>query len=458
MKPSHPSPRQVTILGLGVFGGGAGAARYFAEQGARVIVTDLHPAATLHESLAALQYLPITFHLGGHNERDFAGSDLVVVNPAVPPDSPGLAMAQRSGAKLDTEINLLFRLCPAPIVAITGTHGKSTTVALLGRMLLAAGRKTWVGGNLGGSLLPRLDAMDPKDIVVLEVSSFQAQRLAWVRKSPYITVVLNLSENHLDRHADMKEYAAAKQELLAYQGPGDIALLNADDPIVGTWGDVGRAKKVFIGKGAAAPCGITIQDDTVHMRRENEQHTFSLAGLRLPGKHNRFNAACAGAAAWWAGAGCEAVEEALAGFEGLPERLEFVCEKRGVRFYNDSIATTPEAAMAALKSFREPIVLIAGGSSKRHSFESLGRGIATRCRAAVLTGETGPEIAASVTSLDDVAALVKVLAGFEDAVLEAARIARPGDVVLLSPACASFDMFHNYRERGRVFVDIVSAL
>ena len=255
--------RQVTILGLGLFGGGAGAARYFAERGARVIVSDLRDAAALAESLEALEGLPIEFRLGPRSggEEDFAGSDLVVVNPAVPPDSPALATAQRCGARLEAEINLLLRLCPAPVAAVTGTNGKSTTVALLGEMMRRTGRKTWVGGNLGGSLLPQVDEMAAGDIVVIEISSFQSQRLAWAGLSPHLGAVLNLTPNHLDRHRDMAEYAEAKRQLLLHQGPGDFAVLNGEDPVLRRWTDAGRGRKLFFGAEPQAPAGIRLDGD-----------------------------------------------------------------------------------------------------------------------------------------------------------------------------------------------------
>ncbi len=373
-----------------------------------MIVSDLRDAAALAESLQALEGLPIEFRLGpaSGGKEDFAGSELVVVNPAVPPESPALATAQACGARLDAEINLLLRLCPAPVAAVTGTNGKSTTVALLGEMMRQAGRKTWVGGNLGGSLLPQVDEMAAGDIVVIEVSSFQSQRLAWAGLSPHLGAVLNLTPNHLDRHRDMAEYAEAKRQLLLRQGPGDFAVLNGEDPVLRTWTDAGRGRKLFFGAEPEAPAGIRLDGETVRLWRDGrrapsamlgrperrQRAEIALARMRLPGAHNRFNAACAAASAWLLGAEPKAIEAALAEFPGLPDRIELVAETGGVRYYNDSIATTPESTMAALEAFREPIVLIAGGSSKNLSFEEVGRRIARRAKAVVLIGATAPEI------------------------------------------------------------------
>jgi UDP-N-acetylmuramoylalanine--D-glutamate ligase len=451
-------PRQVTVLGLGLFGGGVGAARFFAERGVRVIVSDSRAPEALAESVAALEGLPIEFRLGAHREDDFAGSDLIVVNPGVPDDSPGFKMARASGARLDTEINLLFRLSPAPIAAVTGTNGKSTTVALLGDMMRAAGRRTWVGGNLGGSLLSDVDSMRPEHIIVLEISSFQSERLAWAGLSPHLGMVLNITPNHLDRHRDMAEYAAAKRQILLNQQPGDFALLNAADPLLKTWTDAGCGRKFFIGADESQPMGARLIENGVRLWRDRTHTDISFDRLRIPGAHNRFNAACAAAAAWLLGAAPDAVESALASFNGLPDRIEFVAERNGVRFYNDSIATTPESTIVALDAFDSGIILIAGGSSKNLSYEQVGRAVARRAKSVVLIGVTAAEIERAVRNAADDPPSIHHAAGLDEAVSKAAACARPGDVVLLSPASASFDMFRNYAERGDRFRRIVNSL
>ena len=447
-------PRQVTVLGLGLFGGGAGAARYFAERGVRVIAADTRAPESLAETLEALKGLSIEYRLGRpHRAEDFAGSERVIVNPGVPPASPGFDLARAAGARLDTEINLLFRLCPAPIAAITGTNGKSTTVALLGEMLRAAGRRTWVGGNLGGSLLPEVDRMRPEDIVVLEISSFQAQRLPWSGVAPRLGAVLNITP---DRHADLAEYAEAKKELLRGQGPLDFAILNSEDALLKGWAAVGRGTKFFFGATEDAAQGFRLEGETVALWRPGARAEVSLRGLKLPGRHNRFNASVAAVSAWLFGAPVGAIASAAREFAGLPDRIEFVAEKGGVRYYNDSIATTPESTLAALEAFDTPLLVIAGGSSKKLSFEALGRRMAARARRVILIGCTAPEIEAAIVSAGGPAPLRA--ATLLEAVRAAAAAARPGEAVLLSPACASFDMFRNYAERGRCFRDAVRAL
>jgi UDP-N-acetylmuramoylalanine--D-glutamate ligase len=459
MSATDPLPRQVTTLGLGLFGGGAGAARYFAERGVRVVVADTRNEQALAESLDTLKDLRLDYRLGRpHAAEDFAGSELVIVNPGVPPDSPALEMARRAGARLDTEINLLFRLAPAPVAAVTGTNGKSTTVALLGEMLRASGRRTWVGGNLGGSLLPEVDRMSAGDVVVLEISSFQSQRMPWSGVAPRLGAVLNITPNHLDRHADMAEYIAAKKELLRRQGPDDFAVLNGEDPVLRSWADAGAGTKFFFGAPEEAARGFRLDGDTVRLWRPGARAEARLAAMKIPGRHNRFNASAAAVSAWLLGAPPEAIERAACEFTGLPDRIEFVAERNGVRYYNDSIATTPESTLAALEAFECPLLLIAGGSSKNLSFAEVGRRMAARAKAVVLIGRTAGEIETAIRAGGPRPPLLRRAAGLPEAVRLAAGLAQPGDAVALSPACASFDMFRNYAERGRCFRDAVRAL
>lgn len=454
---TFPLPRQVTVLGLGLFGGGSGAARFFARRGVKVIVSDSRKPEALAESVAALEGLPVEFRLGAHRPEDFAGSDMVVINPGVPENSPAFRMAKASGATLDTEINILFRLCPAPIAAVTGTNGKSTTVALLGEMMRATGRYTWIGGNLGGSLLDDIDSIRTHDIVVLEISSFQAERLAWAGVGPHVGMVLNITPNHLDRHKDMAEYAAAKRQLLANQGPDDFAVLNADDPVLKGWGNAGCGRKFFIGAAESQPSGAKFTQNGVELWRDGSNATISFDGIRIPGAHNRFNAACAASAAWLLGAETRAIESAVKSFKGLPDRIEFVAERKGVRYYNDSIATTPESTMVALEAFECGIVIIAGGSSKNLSYDLVGRAMAARAKSIILMGATSREIEKAVRNAANPPP-VHHAACLEEAVAKAAACAGPGDAVLLSPASASFDMFRNYAERGERFRELVRAL
>ena len=293
-------------MGLGHFGGGAAAARWLAGQGAIVTVTDLADEKTLTAALKSLADAKIAaFHLGGHREEDFRRADLVVVNPAVRPQNPWLAIARENGIRLTTEIDLFLDACPAAAIGVTGSNGKSTTAAMIAAILQAEGRRTWLGGNIGYSLLDRLDAIGPDDGVVLELSSFQLWHLRPDTAVPHISVVTSFSPNHLDWHASMDEYATAKQILLQRQRPDDRAVLNTHDRRLASWDRTVRGRLLSLVADNAFPC------------------------LPVPGWHNRMNAACAATAALAAGCSRDAIERGLQSFRGLPQRMELIAADRG---------------------------------------------------------------------------------------------------------------------------------
>jgi len=438
-------------MGLGLFGGGAGAVRFLAARGARVTVTDLRTADQLRESISALDGLPVEFHLGGHREEDFTGADLVLVNPAVPPDSPWLRLAK----SLDTEMNLFFKLCRArTIVGITGSNGKTTTTALIGEIVKKGPRPAWVGGNIGAPLLERVDEIGPEDLVVLELSSFQLEHLDAIARSPHVAVVMNLTPNHLDRHGTMENYAAAKRAIVAHQSATDWKVLNADDPLVAAFDSPSRP--VWFSR--IGPADVVARDSGLEWSLLGASGTFDVSARRLPGGFNLQNMAAAAAASRlaapeWTGWE-EAAREALVSFPGVEHRLEYVGEVRGVKYYNDSIATNPESTLAALDTLPGPFVLIAGGYDKKLPFDALGRKVAERVRVAVLLGETAEAIARAI---GEGPVEVRRAPSFDEAVGLARASARPGETVLLSPACASYDMFRNFAERGRRFKELVAA-
>ncbi len=448
---------RVTVMGLGAFGGGVGVTRFLATKGARVTVTDLKDEGALASSLAQLDGLPITLHLGGHRESDFTEADMVVVNPAVPDSSPFLQAARRAGVPLETEINLFLKLCRATVVGITGSNGKSTVASLTAHLLEAGERRVWLGGNIGRSLLEDLDEIGGEDVVVLELSSFQLERLEATGLSPGVAIVLNLTPNHLDRHGTLAAYAAAKKPILSNQEPGDIALLNADCPVVSGWGHVGAGRKVFFTTRSPLDEGAWLDGDAAVFRLDGRTlELFRLGDLSLRGEHNRGNALAAAAAAMLCGLRPEAIPGRLAIFRPLEHRLEPVRELDGVSYYNDSKATTPEAAAAALRAFEEPVVLIAGGYDKGVSFAPLAEAAAGRLRAAVVIGQTAAAVAEALG--EGGCERVEFADDLAGAVVAARRLAWPGDVVLLAPACASYDMFANYEERGRLFKRLVEEL
>ncbi len=442
---------RVTLLGLGLFGGGVGAVRFLVSRGARVLVTDQRPESELRESIAGLAGLPVEYRLGGHREEDVASADFVLVNPAIPPTHPLLARARA----LESEMNLFFKLCPArPVVGITGSNGKTTTTALVGKILERAPGRTWVGGNIGVSLLERLDGIGPSDLVVLELSSFQLEHLDAIRRSPNVSVVMNLTPNHLDRHGTMEAYGEAKRAIVRHQAPADWRVLNADDPIVSRFDGPGAAARFSL-KGDA---DVVAAGEQLRWRLLGRKGVLDVAGRKLPGWFNLQNMAAAAAASRLALPDWDGWEAAAADifrtFPGVEHRLEFVGESGGVKYYNDSIATNPESTLAALDTLEGPIVLIAGGFDKKLPFDALGRRIAERVRTAVLTGDTAGAIAEAIGP-----GRTEVLRAeaFDAAVALARGAARPGDTVLLSPACASFGQFRNFAERGRRFKELLGS-
>ncbi|HUT93825.1 MAG TPA: UDP-N-acetylmuramoyl-L-alanine--D-glutamate ligase [Thermoguttaceae bacterium] len=418
-------------MGLGHFGGGVSAARWLARQGAEVTVTDRADEHALADSLAALCDEPIArFHLGGHREADFRHTDLVVVNPAVRPGSRFLEIARDSGACLTSEIELFLDACPARIVGVTGSNGKSTTAAMTAAILEADGRRTWLGGNIGTSLLDRLDHIGPDDWVVLELSSFQLWHLSQGVRMPEVAVVTNCSPNHLDWHQSYTHYRAAKQRILTAQDAEDLAVLNTLDAEVAAWGRLVRGRQ--------AP--LVAADE--------------VPPVAVPGEHNRRNALCAATAAAAVGCGAEAVLEGLAAFSTLPQRLQPIGEIEGRRLYNDSSSTTPDSTVAGLRALEGPTWLLAGGSDKGIDFGALAAAIAERACGAAFYGAVRNELRRQVVARAPSLPCTAVET-MRDALSWCWHRSRPGDSIVLSPACASHDQFQNFRQRGEKFVELI---
>ena len=440
--------RRVTVMGLGLFGGGVAAARYFVAHGAHVTVTDLKTAASLAPSVKALEGLRITLHLGGHDPRDFTETDVVVVSPAVPKTSRFLRMAEQAGVGITSEMNLFLEACPAPIIGVTGSNGKSTTTGLLGAMLSPAG-PTRVGGNIGKSLLEEVEAIRPEERVVLELSSFQLEDAARIGRSPHVAVVTCISENHLDRHGTMQAYIDAKKNVLRFQGASDWAVLNEDDAEVRTWGEEARGRVARYSARGPVERGVFAEGSTLVFRLGEGEERLDVGGrLRLRGRHNLSNVLAAATAARLLGATTEMIASAVGTFRALPHRLEPVGGKDGMVFIDDSKATTPLAARLAIEAFTEPVVLIAGGYDKHADPGPMVEAIRSGAKAVVLMGVTADALGAAI---GEGATTVERAADMDDAVRRAVRLAGPGDVVLLSPGHASWDMFENYEDRGDQF-------
>ena len=448
--------RRVLVMGLGLFGGGVGAVRHLLREGARVTVTDLRPADELPESLKALEGCPVAFKLGGHDEEDFRSADLVVANPAVPRFSSYLQVAEAAGVPVTTEICLFLERCPAPVVGVTGTSGKTTTTSLLAAMFRRCDSRTLMGGNIGGSLLERLDEIAPDTPVVLELSSFQLDRLGDLPWSPQVAVVTNFAPNHLDVHGSLEAYRNAKRQIVAHQGRGDVAVLNRDDPEVAGWADSGGERCVAFSLEKGLEAGVVLQGgDICHTLGREKRTVCPSALLRLPGRHNLANALAASAAALCRGVSEGEIADVLGRFSGVEHRLEEVAEMDGVTYYNDSIATSPDRTRVALEAFSGRVVLIAGGYDKGLGYDELGPAIGRKVSHLILLGKTADAIAASVP--EGAPTLIHRVASLEDAVSTASDLSRRGDVVLLSPASASYDMFRNFEERGGRFKRLVTA-
>jgi UDP-N-acetylmuramoylalanine--D-glutamate ligase len=430
--------RKVLVLGLGV--SGRSAARFCAARGAAVVAADERDAA----ALGALPELEPAVELRlGRPFPDPADFDLVVPSPGVPRERWAGRCREVAG-----DVELAFRALAVPVVAVTGTKGKSTTTRLTEAMLRASGLRARAAGNLGEPALDLVGA--PLDAAVLEVSSFQLESVSTLR--PRVAVVLNLSPDHLDRHGSFEAYAEAKARLLARQEPEDTAVLHADDPLLSGWPGRTRARVRWFRAGGALPDGAAWDAGALVLTGDGEPRRVWVEGTRLAGRHNRENAAAAFLAAVSLGADPERAASALVDFAGLPHRGELVAELGGVRFVNDSKATNPAAALRSLEACAGPVVWIAGGRDKGLDLAPLA-GAAGRLRAAVLLGESGPRLARLLAGR----APLREVASLEEAVAVAAELARPGDVVLLAPACASFDQFRSAEERGERFRAAVAA-
>ncbi len=419
---------RVTLMGLGRHGGGLGAARFLAAQGVRLTISDMASANSLDNSLTKLREFPdITLHLDGHDVADFATTDVVVVNPAVRPDHPCLEVARAAGAQITSEIELFLERCPARVIGVSGSNGKSTTVTMLCEILGRAGRRAWLGGNIGGSLLGHLEEMTADDWVVLELSSFQLAHLSGEARLPEIAVLTNCSPNHLDWHEGIANYTAAKRRLLA----ANTVILNAHDPVVRSWHLPGNAARQSL---------MPVDDQPP---------------LRVPGEHNRQNAACAAAAARAAGVDELSIRESLAEFRGLEHRIEWIGEVGGRHFYNDSKSTSPAATIAALDAMDRPIWLLLGGVSKGTEFDDLAAHVARRARGVAVFGAAREELA---RALNRGATLpIAIHESLAEAYSWCWSHSQSRDAILLSPACASFDQYADFTARGRHFRDLVAA-
>lgn len=454
----NPSQARVAVVGLGT--SNRAVLRWLLGKGLRVMACDRKSPQEL-EGYAELARLPLELWLGPDYLAPLERADLLILTPGLRKDLPEVEAARNRGAILTCETDLFFRTCPAPIVGVTGTSGKTTTTTLIGEMLRAAGIPSLVGGNIGQPLIEVAEQVPPESWVVLELSSFQ---LELQYESPQVAVVTTLTPNHLDVHPSMGAYVAAKRRILQFQSRADHAVLNLDQATVRAMASSTPAQIHWFSRQREVEQGAFEADGVLWLRPEPGAAPLRIVGfdeIRLPGAHNRANLLAAATAATLCGASLEAVREVARTFRGVRHRLEPVGEVDGVEYINDSIATTPERSVVGIQAMKDrPIHLIAGGYDKRLPFDALAQEAVGSVEHLYLMGATAPKIEEAIRR----EAQKRQLAGpaihrvqdLDEAVALARRLARPGERVLLSPACASFDQFANFEERGDRFRDLVA--
>lgn len=443
-----------TTAVVGLARSGVAAARLIRRLGGRVLASDSGARESLSAEARDLEHLGCALWTGGHPEAAFAGADLVVVSPGVPLELPALEAARARGVPVIGELELGWRVMEADLIAITGTNGKTTTTALTGELLGGTVRPLLVGGNIGTPLCAHALDFPADGLVVAEASSFQLDTTELLR--PRVAAVLNVTPDHLDRHKTFERYVEAKSRIFANQTPADCAVLNADDPVAASLAPRTRARVLWFSRLTPLDHGVFVRDGWIVAKLNGHvEEICPLGEIPLRGQHNVENVLAAAACALWTGLSPESIRRGIGAFRGVAHRIERVLEERGVTYYNDSKGTNVASTIKALESFTESLILIAGGKGKGQDFGPLGQAARGRVRQAVLIGADRAQIravleAAGVPCMD--------AGSMQEAVAAARSLAGVGDVVLLSPACASFDMFDSYEHRGKVFKTIVHEL
>ncbi len=442
--------KRALVVGLGK--SGVASALFMKAHGARVTVSDTKSGDELRNEIPVLLDHGITVETGGHGDRTFHGQDLIVVSPGVPVDAPPLIQARSLGETVIGEIELAAQFLPGPIVAITGSNGKTTTTTLTGEIMTAAGLPTLVGGNIGTPAISLAERAKPETVIVLEISSFQLETIQTFR--PKIAVVLNVTPDHLDRHRTFEIYTDAKARIFENQQGNDFAVLNADDPTCVALGARTRAQVFWFSRQKEVRQGAWVRDGNVVFRdSQGQREILQVSEIPLKGAHNLENVLAAVCTCVLMGCSPEKVRQAVRDFKAVEHRLEFVATIAGVDYYNDSKATNVDATIKALESFPANIHLVLGGKDKGSDYTVLNDLIRQRVKRIYTIGTAAAKIESQVKGAEIVHAET-----LENAIRKAHATAQPGDVVLLAPACASFDQFKNYEHRGKVFKEIVTAL
>lgn len=453
------------VLVIGAARQGQALTRYLVDHGAQVTLNDHKPSSEQTAVSEALEGRPVDLLFGDHPVSLLDGTELVCVSGGVPLTLPLIEEAYQRGIPVTNDSQLFMENVRCPVIGITGSAGKTTTTTLVGRMAttaverkLVSHPKAWVGGNIGTPLIDHLDEIDVGDLVVLELSSFQLELMT---VAPHLAAVLNITPNHLDRHATMAAYTAAKQRVLDFQKKEDVAVLNREDPGSINLTGVVKGRLITFGFNRSDQPGTFLDGDSISI---NDGHTtqalFSRSLVELRGQHNLLNVIAAAAIAWSAGIPVEAMTAALVGFSGVPHRLEYVRTFNGARWYNDSIATAPERTIADIRAFDEPLILLLGGRDKNLPWEELAKLVKQRVKHVILFGEAAAKISTALSHAPATDNPVTIIScsGLEEAVQVAASFASDGDVVLLAPGGTSYDHFTDFEERGDRFKQWVNKL
>ena len=446
--------KKVLVLGVGV--SNRPLVRLLLRYGIDVTCCDKTTREKLDAEVLELEAQGAKLHLG-EGYLDGLEGDVVFRTPGLHPDTPQIRALREAGATITSEMEAFFAVCPAPIIAVTGSDGKTTTTTLISELLKQQGFKVWIGGNIGTPLLDRADEMKPEDKVVLELSSFQ---LMYFPYSPHVAVITNLSPNHLDIHRDMEEYITAKENLYLHQRAEDLLILNRDNEITHSFVPKARARVLEFSRQTEPERGVFLRDGVLWRKGETTEKIMDQSEILLPGIHNVENYMAAILAVGEL-VSDENIRIVARRFGGVEHRIELVREKDGVRYYNDSIASSPTRTIAGLRSFSQKLILIAGGSDKHIPFEPLGPEIVDHVKILILSGATAPKIEAAVLGAPNyVPGSPEILheENFYEAVRLASRVAKPGDVVILSPAGPAFDKFKNFMVRGKEFKKTVMSL
>ena len=450
--PGGTDLRGKRVLVVGLARTGVATSIFCADRGALVTATDSRGESDLGETVAKLKETGVTVELGSHREKTFLEQDLIVPSPGVPADEPHLQAARAKGVTIWSEIELAYRFTKGRLIGITGSNGKTTTTSLVEHILRSAGMRTILAGNIGTPLIGCVDAMTDSTCTVVELSSFQLELVDTFR--PNIGVFLNLTPDHLDRHHTMEAYGAAKARLFENQTADDAAVLNADDPPSTAYAPSLPRVYWFSRKKRVAQ-GAYVRGQEIVFRHDGaEEVLLKLEDIPLAGSHNVENVLAASAAARLAGAAAKAIAKGVQSFAGVEHRLEFVSEIGGVRYYNDSKATNVDATLKAIDAFPGRILVILGGKDKGSDYTVLQKPLREKAILALLIGAAAEKIEKQIAG----SVALERAETLERAVETASHAARRGDVVLLAPACASFDQFQNYEHRGRVFKDLVRQL